>query len=121
MLAKIIRETFQQAMGKTLDLIRLSDIGERQLRQLIISVKNEWNASLIDLFEELQTIGLIQQCDCLKALLVAKDSQAVDTEEMRKLYEKKKYCDQCSGSGYRDTFEVEKEAEIEEENKEEKS
>ena len=121
MLAKIIRETFQQAMGKTLDLIRLSDIGERQLRQLVISVKNEWNASLIDLFEELQAIGLIQQCDCLKALLVAKDSHAMNIGEMRELYERKKYCDKCSGSGYRDTFKIGKEKKVEAEIEEEKS
>lgn len=110
MLANLIRRKFQDSMGIALDLIRLSDVGERQLKQLEISLKDRFNEKLIELLAELEDKGIVKKCACLQGILAAKDSQ-LEPVELRKLYEAKRHCKECGGSGYKDLLKKAKKAE----------
>ena len=103
MLANLIRRKFQDSMGIALDLIRLSDVGERQLKQLEISLKDRSNDKLIELLTKLEEQGILKKCDCLLGILAAKEAQ-IESFELKKLYEAKRRCKECDGSGYKDTF-----------------
>lgn len=103
MISKLIRDAFHNSMGTALDLARLTDIGERQLRQFSMSLKDRVNEQLVDLFSDLEESGLVRQCDCLKRILDAKEKN-VEPGEMKRLYDKKANCQDCDGSGYVDTF-----------------
>jgi hypothetical protein len=110
MLAKIIKAKFQDAMGSTLDLIRISDIGERQMRQLTMTIKNRWNEELVALLSSIEEMGLIKRCDCLNEILASK-ALDLPSEKIRELYDRRDSCEKCGGSGYMDSFEIQKEEE----------
>ena len=105
MIAKIVRESFHNSMGMALDLIRMTDIGERQLRQLEITLKNGFNDSIVNLLSALEAQGIIRKCECLEMVLAARDS-TINPEEKRAYHEAKKNCQKCEGSGYVDTYGV---------------
>lgn len=104
MVAEEIRRAFLKSMGAALDLLRVSDIGERQLRQMETSLKNQFNSNLISLLNKLEEAKLIRKCECLTEILKAKESGA-SSAKMQDLYKKKKLCRKCHGSGYLDNFE----------------
>lgn len=101
MIAKLVREHFLKAMGSALDFVRMSDVGERQLQQIAVSIRDEHNKQMVQLFSELASLGLIEECACLKAIL-AKRNDGSPKEEMEQLYNRKTHCTLCGGAGYID-------------------
>ena len=108
MLAGLIKNACLSAMGNSLDLIRLTDIGDRQLIQIERKIKDGTHEILIAALAELEKAGIIEKCNCLVELLKAKEEEP-SVVEKRDLYEQRRNCTKCGGSGYLDRFKVAKE------------
>ncbi len=105
MIAENIRKSSHAIMGETLDMVRMTDIGERQFRQLAISLKNAFNDNKIELLTFFEDASLIVKCECLVKLLESKQG-AKDQKGKQEYYDQKDLCSLCHSSGYRDSFEV---------------
>lgn len=99
MLAKTVREAVLGLMGETLDLLRVSPLGDRQIKQVQTTLKNIFNRDLVKLLEDLEAQKVIKKCGCLTRLLAATDSK-----ERRLLFEERKNCEKCGGVGYMDVI-----------------
>lgn len=97
MIAKEIRESILGLMGKTLDLLRVSPLEERQIRQIQTTLKNTFNADLVRLLESLEVQKVIKKCGCLVDLLAC-----TDPKERRQFFDIRKECTKCLGVGYVD-------------------
>jgi hypothetical protein len=97
MVAKTVREAVLGLMGETLDLLRVSPLGDRQIKQVQTTLKNIFNRDLVDLLESLEEQKVVKKCGCLIRLLACTDSK-----ERRILFEERKNCESCGGVGYID-------------------
>lgn len=97
MIAKEVRESVLGLMGKTLDLLRVSPLEERQIRQIQTTLKNIFNDDLVRLLESLEAQKVIEKCVCLTRLLAC-----TDLKERRMLFDERRDCKTCGGVGYVD-------------------
>jgi len=103
MLAETLRYHFMKTMGTAIDLVRLSDVGERQLRQFSTTFRDTFNNNMVQLLSSLEKDGVIRKCECLQRVLAAKKTK-IGPEEMNGVYLTKSTCAICKGSGYVDCF-----------------
>jgi hypothetical protein len=99
MIAKTVREAVRGLMGETLDLLRVSPLGDRQIKQIQTTLKNIFNRDLVSLLEMLEAQKVIRKCNCLTRLLAC-----TDPKERRMLFDERKNCDTCGGVGYIDVI-----------------
>lgn len=97
MIAKTVREAVLGLMGETLDLLRVSPLGDRQIKQVQTTLKNIFNRDLVNLLESLEEQKVVKKCACLTKLLAC-----TDPKERRMLFDERKSCTTCGGVGYVD-------------------
>ena len=60
-LKELIRKTLEKAMGKTLDTFRITDIGERQMKQVERTMRDYFNELITYQVRVLEEYGYIEK------------------------------------------------------------